>query len=80
MIRQKVRERLTVWETLLEMGTECQARLTVIPAQMEKADMSSHRVGKKLMMQFSSLALQHRSDWAPKEYSTWTDLVSDNCL
>lgn len=63
------------------MGTECQARLAVVPAQMAgTVDLSCHRVRDKLMMWFSSLALQHRSDWAPKEYSTWNDLLSDHCL
>lgn len=64
------------WQSgrLLEMGTECQAGLTVLPAQMEKAGLSWHRVREKLMMLFSSLALQHGSDWAPKEFPlrlTW---------
>lgn len=46
---------------LVEKRRECQARLAVIPDQIDKADLFHCRGKDKLVTWFRSLSLQHRS-------------------
>lgn len=71
MIRQKVRERLTVWETSRN-GNRMSSKARLSQLQWKKQTCFAMELETSWWWGFSSLALQKRSDWSPKEYSTWT--------